>query len=121
MKMGRRRKSYSAETGVSYQYFFVARRRVLRPEGQGPGNDYTFVVVADQGSPFTLRVFVSGRAVAAWRKVHGRELDSNEQYALAKRRLFKGFDEHENVRRECLSLIVDETNVEELLAPLDLT
>jgi len=118
--MERRYKLYAAATGASYQYFFVARRPVIRPEGQGPGSDYTFVLTADQSPPFTLRVFVSERAMAAWREAHGRDLDSNEQYAAAKMRLFQAFDEHQKVRQECLSLVVDETNVEELLEPLGL-
>jgi hypothetical protein len=90
--MARRYKSYAAETGVSYQYFFAARHRVLRPEGQGPGSDYSFVVTAHQRSPFTLRVFISDRAVAAWRQAHGRELDPNELYAAAKMQLFRSFE-----------------------------
>jgi hypothetical protein len=120
MKMGRRRKSYAAETGVSYEYFFVGHRRVLRPEGQGFGSDYSFVVTADQSPPFALRVFVSDRAIAAWREAQGRELDPNEQYAAAKMCLFRSFDERPGVREQSLNLVVDETNVEELLAPLDL-
>ena len=120
MKTGHRYKTYTGETGVSYQYFFESSRRVVRPEGQGPGADFDFVVIADQYPPFTLRVFVSDRASAAWREAHGRDLDSNEQYAAAKMRLFRAFDEVERLRDERLSLIVDETNAEELLAPLDL-
>ena len=118
--MARRYKLYAAETGTSYRYFFVACRRVVRPEGQGTGGDYVFVVTADQSSPFTLRIFVSERALEAWRKARGRELDSNEQYAAAKMRLFRGFDELEKLRDEQLSLLVDETNIEELLESLDL-
>jgi len=118
--MPRRHKIYAAETGVSYQYFFVARHRVVRPEGQGPGSDYTFAVNADQGPPFTLRIFVSDRGLAAWRELHGRELDPNEQYALAKMRLFRGFDEAENLRGFPLGLLVDATNIEALLQTLDL-
>jgi hypothetical protein len=118
--MGRRYKVYAAESGVSHQYFFADRHRVMRPEGQGPGADYTFVVTADQSSPFVLRVFVSERATKAWRDAHDRELDANEQYAAAKMRLFRGFDEHEDVRREWLNLIVDATNVDALLEALDL-
>lgn len=120
MKTGHRYKTYSGETGVSYQYFFAARRRVVRPEGQGPGTDFSFVVIADQYRPFTLRVFVSDRARQAWRQARGRDLDSNEQYAAAKMRLFRAFDEVERLRDQRLSLIVDETNAEDLLAPLDL-
>jgi hypothetical protein len=120
VKMGRRYKSYAAETGVSYQYFFTSQRPVNRPESQGRGTDFTFVITADQHPPFTLKVFVSDRAVSAWRDGHGRDLNANEQYAAAKMRLFRGFDAEEQLKDHSLSLIVDETNVEELLEPLDL-
>jgi len=118
--MSRRYKSYAAETGVVYRYFFESRRSVVRPAGLGLGSDYIFVTVADQGPPFALRVFVSQAAIAAWGAAHGRELDSSEQYALAKMRLFRAFDELENLREESLNLVVDKTNLEELLKELDL-
>jgi hypothetical protein len=120
VKMGRRYKSYAAETGVSYQYFFEARRSVTRPAGQGPGSDFSFVILADQRPPYTLRIFVSQRALDAWQSVHGRPLDSNEQYAAAKMRLFRAFDEVEDLNSERLGLVVDETNVADLLEPLNL-
>jgi hypothetical protein len=118
--MARRYKSYAAETGTSYQYFFVSSRRVNRPEGQGAGSDYLFVVTPDQTPPLTLRVFVADRALAAWREAYGRELVSSEIYAAAKMRLFRAFDELDRLRDECLNLLVDETNVAALLEPLDL-
>jgi hypothetical protein len=118
--MSRRYKSYAAETGVVYRYFFESRRSSVRPAGAGPGSDYTFVLAADQGPPFVLRVFVSEKAIAAWHAAHGRALDPSEQYALAKMKLFRAFDELENLREECLTLAVDESNLEELLAALDL-
>lgn len=120
VRTGRRYKTYAGDTGITYHYFFDARRPVVRPEGQGPGSDYTFVVSADQQPPFTLRVFLSHRALGAWRETHGRDLDANEQYAAAKMRLFRAFDEHDRLVEERLSLIVDELNIEELLEPLDL-
>jgi hypothetical protein len=119
-KMGRRYKSYQAATGVSYRYFFEERRAVTRPEGQGAGSDFIFVITADQQTPFTLRVFIADRAIAAWRDAHGRELDPNEQYALAKMCLYRAFDEVERLRKEVGDLVVDETTIEELLEPLDL-
>ena len=118
--MARRYKLHAAETGTAYQYFFASRRRVNRPEGQGPGSDYIFVVTPEQGPPFILRIFVSDRALATWRQVHGRDLDANEMYAVAKMRLFRGLDELERLRDDWLNLLVDEGNVEDLLAPLDL-
>jgi hypothetical protein len=120
MKTGRRYKAYAGETGVTYQYFFEARRHVVRPEGLGPGSDFTFVVTADQHPPFSLQVFVSDRALEAWKEAHGRELDPNEQYAAAKMRLFRAFDECERLVHKRLSLFVDEANIVELLETLDL-
>jgi hypothetical protein len=118
--VARRYKVYAAETGTAYQYFFANSRRVRRPEGQGAGSDYIFVVTPDQRPPFILRVFISERALEAWRQAHGRALDSNEMYAVAKMRLFRAFDELDRLRDEALNLLVDEGNVEELLAPLNL-
>lgn len=120
MNTGKRYKAYQAMTGVSYHYFFDFERRVVRPEGQGEGTDFVFVVTPDQRVPMVLRVFVSDRALAAWRQRQGRELDSQEQYVAAKMRLFRGFDEEERLPERWLDLVVDETNVEELLDPLGL-
>jgi hypothetical protein len=118
--MAHRYKFYAAETGTAYQYFFAHSRHVRRPEGQGAGNDYVFVVTADQRPPFMLRVFISERALEAWRQTEGRDLDSKEIYAVAKMRLFRAFDEVEALRDEALNLLVDEGNIKELLALLDL-
>ena len=118
--MARRYKCYAAESGTAYQYFFAGSRLVKRPEGQGPGSDYIFVVTADQRPPFILRVFISERARGAWQQTQGRDLGSNEMYAVAKMRLFRAFDEIDVLRDAWLNLIVDDGNVQELLAPLDL-
>jgi hypothetical protein len=120
VKMGRRYKVYAAETGATYQYFFDARYSVVRPEGQGAGSDFVFVVTADQQTPLVLRIFLSDRALEAWHAAHQQALGPNEQYAAAKMRLFRAFDEEERLRELALALIVDETNIEELLAPLEL-
>ena len=119
-RMGRRYKTYQAETGVTYQYCFEVRKSVVRPEGQGRGSDFIFIVTADQRPPFVLRVFVAERALAEWREKYGRELTPNEQYAAAKMRLYRAFDELERVNEEPLLLLVDEANVQDLLAPLEL-
>ena len=118
--MAHRYKFYAAETGTAYQYFFAGSRRVNRPEGQGVGSDYIFVVTPDQKPPFILRVFISARAMGVWQHTHGRDLDSNEMYAAAKMRLYHAFDEVDCLRDDGLNLLVDEGNVEELLAPLNL-
>ena len=118
--MAHRYKFYAAETGTAYQYFFAGSRSVNRPEGQGAGNDYIFVVTPDQKPPFILRIFVSVRAQEAWQQAHQRDLDSNEVYAVAKMRLYRAFDEIEDLRDLGFHLLVDEANVEDLLGPLSL-
>ncbi len=120
MKTGHRYKSYTGETGVTYQYYYDTHRTVVRPEGQGGGTDYSFVVTADQHPPFTLRVFVSERGLAEWSRAMGRELDLNEQYAAAKMCLFRAFDEQEQLINYRLSLVVDESNITDLLSALGL-
>ena len=119
-RMGRRYKIYQAETGVTYQYFFEGRRSVVRPEGQGAGSDFAFIVTADQRPPFVLRIFLSDGALAAWREAHGCDLTPNEQYAAAKMRLYAAFDAVERLDEEPFRLVVDGTNVVDLLAPLEL-
>ena len=114
----RRYKSYAAETGVSYHYFFEEKKGVRRPEGMGHGVDFIFVVRPDQHPPLALRIFLQDHALRRWRERHGRELDSNERYALAKMRLFRAFDQEESLREERLNIVVDEGNLEELLEPL---
>ena len=114
----RRYRYYAGETGTSYQYFYAGKRPVRRPGGLGQGSDFIFVVRGDQNSPFVLRIFLAESALSAWRREHSRELDSNELYALAKMRLFRAFDEVELLARERLNIVVDEQNLEDLLAPL---
>jgi hypothetical protein len=65
-------------------------------------------------------VSVRYRGLAAWHQSHGRDLDANELYAAAKMRLFRAFDQEENLRENAFNLVVDETNFEEVLEPLAL-
>ena len=118
--MAHRHKFYAAETGTAYQYFFVGSRPTNRPEGQGAGSDYLFVVTADQRPPFVLRVFVSSGALEVWQRHHGRELETNETYAAAKMRLYRAFDEIDRLRDEALNLVVNGDNILDLLEPLNL-
>jgi hypothetical protein len=118
--MARRSKFYTADSGITYRYFFSGCRELVRPEAQGRGFDHLFVVTADQGAPFVLRIFVSGRGLSAWRESEGRDLTMSEIYAVSKMRLFRAFDEADSLRQCSLDLLVDETNILELLSPLGL-
>jgi len=63
-------------------------------------------------------------ALEAWAAANGRSLTSSEEYAVAKMRLFQAFDEGVvPLAAEAASdvrLVVDETNLEELLRKLSI-
>ena len=114
----RRVKSYSSATGVVYQYYFYEVNKARR--GRSAGTEYIYMVSADRRTAFPLRVFVLHAAVQKWAGKYGRALSGTEEYAVAKMRLFRGFDEEEDLVTSRADLIVDEANLESLLEQLDL-
>lgn len=115
----RRVKSYSADSGYVYQYYFEEVRPGQDRQGQ-VGSEYAFVVTRDRKHNFVVPVFVGREAVEAWGRAHGREMTGTEEYASAKMRLFRAFDEADDLERDRLQVEVTPENIEELLAPLDL-
>lgn len=116
----RRVKSYSAADGYVYQYYFFEGNRAQR--GGHPGGEFTYMVSADRRSAFPFKIFVMQSALDAWAKLNGRPLSSSEEYAVAKMRLFQAFDEGSvQVSQEgepAAEVVVDESNLEELLGRL---
>ena len=118
----RRIKSYSAANGYVYQYYFYELNRVL-VEGEAAA-EFVYAISADQGTGFGLRIFVMQAALEAWARANGRALTSSEEYAVGKMRLFQAFDEGvvplaaEEARE--VRLVVDESNLEELLKMLNI-
>jgi hypothetical protein len=114
----RRVKSYSAESGFVYQYQFHDAAPAAR-DGE-IGTEYIYYVSADRKTMFPLRIFV-GRSVRddCARRL-GRALTGTEEYAVAKMRLFQAFDEIEDLASTRPDLVVDASNLEALLARLDL-
>ncbi len=112
-------KSYSAETGIVYQYSFQNSRRARRTLFT-PGTEYLFEVSSDRKTSFLVPVFVRDDALRAWERQHGRSLSSAEQYAAAKMRLFRAFDSGESLESTRGEIVVDAGNIEELLVPLDI-
>ena len=113
----RRIKSYSAVNGYVYQYYFYELNRVL-VDGRAAG-EFVYAISADRGTSFGLQIIVMQAALEAWAAADGRALTSREEYAAAKMRLFQAFDAGEvpltaKVARE-VRLVVDESNLEELL------
>jgi hypothetical protein len=116
----RRVKSYSAANGYVYQYYFFEGDRAQRDGA--PGGEFTYVVSADRRSAFPFKIFVKQSALDAWAKLNGRSLSSSEEYAVAKMRLFQSFDEG-SVKpalqgQQPLEVLVDESNLEEMLGRL---
>ena len=116
----RRVKSYSAADGFVYQYYFFEGNRAQR--GGTPGGEFTYVVSVDRQTAFPFKIFVHQSALEAWAARNGRPLSSSEEYAVAKMRLFKAFDDgvvqaspHGESPRE---VVVNEANLEDLLGQL---
>jgi hypothetical protein len=118
----RRIKSYSAANGYVYQYCFYEVNRMLLDGA--PAGEFIYAISADRATSFGLRIFVMQPALEAWARANGRALTSSEEYALAKMRLFQAFDDGTVPRTaegaEELRLVVDESNMEELLRALNI-
>ena len=118
--MPRRMKTYTGETGYVYQYYFVGQRQALAADPEAPAAEYVFDATSDRKITFAVSVFLRPEALAAWAQAHGRDLTGSEQYAAAKMRLLRGFDEVEDMRDHGRRLVVHAGNIETLLEPLAL-
>jgi hypothetical protein len=83
-------KTYSADSGYVYQYYFAGQRAATR-EGK-PGVQYVFQVSADRKTETALSVFVEDSVVEDWILRTGRELRGPHRYAIAKIALRNAFD-----------------------------
>jgi len=111
-------KSYSAATGYVYQYYFYEVEKSQR--GAAAGAEYIYMVSVDRKHVFPVKIFVAREALEKWAAREGRQFTGTEEYAVAKMRLFQAFDEVEDLASKPQDLIVDESNLEALLAQLDL-
>lgn len=87
----RRLKTYSAQSGYVYQYYYEGQRPFRA--GAESGTEFVFNVSADRKSWRPASVLVGAAAVAAWQAAHARDLSDTERYAIAKLALFQAFDE----------------------------
>ena len=109
----RRLKTYAGSLGYVYQYYFVGKR----PAGSD-GNEYIFDVTSDRKLTYAVSVLFRHQVASAWAETHGRSLSDSEQYAAVKMRLFRAFDEVEEVMAHGRRLTVDAAWLEEALASL---
>lgn len=87
----RRLKTYSAQSGYVYQYFYEGHRP-FRAAGDS-GTAFVFSISSDAKNWHPASVMLGDAAVRAWESAHERQLSSTEHYAVAKMALFQAFDE----------------------------
>lgn len=114
----RRLKTYTAETGFVYQYYFVGKRQALAHDPAAPATEFVFDVTSDRKQTFAVSIFLRDEAVAAWQAHHSRNLVEAEQYAATKVRLFRAFNEIDDLLGQGRRLIISAEELEELLAEL---
>ena len=115
----RRIKTYAGAQGFVYQYYFVGQREALTTDAAAPASEFVFDVTSDrQGLPMPSAFFFPLKRLRGGAAAHGRSLTGPEQYAAAKVRLFRAFDELEDLKTRGRRLIIDSALLEESLASL---
>jgi len=120
----RRLKTYAGSQGYVYQYYFIGKR--LAPASatsesdaqESEADEYIFDVTADRKLTYSVSILLPHEVVAAWAESHGRPLADSEQYAAVKMRLFRAFDELEEMQAHGRRLQIDWQALEESLATL---
>jgi hypothetical protein len=110
----RRQKTYSAQSGYVYQFYYQGHR------ASADGTEFVFDVSADRKTSTPVSVIVSDEALKLWEDRHGRQLVSAERYAIAKMALFQAFDERSNPGLMRQDIRVRAADVEAILATLDI-
>ena len=115
----RRLKTYTGSQGYVYQYYFVGKRPAPTSDANAaPANEYIFDVTSDRKLTYAVSVFLPHPVVSAWADSHGRPLSDSEQYAAVKMRLFRAFDELEDMQGLGRLLQIDLQSLEESLGSL---
>lgn len=111
----RRVKTYTAQTGYVYEYYFVGQRPAIAEDPLSPATEYVFDVSSDRKTIFAVSVFLLPRGLDTFTVEHGRTLSSPEQYAAAKLCLLRAFDEIPNMLEKGRRLLLDAQLLGELL------
>jgi hypothetical protein len=114
----RRMKTYSAQSGYVYQYFYEGQREFRA--GAEHGAEFVFQISADRKNWRETSVFVGDAALATWQEGNGRELTSTERYAVAKIALFQAFDERPTPAAMNSEIHVRAADVQGIIESLDL-
>jgi hypothetical protein len=110
----RRQKTYSADSGYVYLYYFDGFRETSRAW------EYLFTVTADRRKWFPVPVLVSRETLGEWCRDHGRELGASERFAVAKIALRRAFDARESPSAMQAPISVDSDEMRAIAEFLDL-
>jgi len=111
-------KTYSGAQGYVYEYYFVGKRPALANDPEAPATEFIFDVTSDRKLTYSVSIFLPQEPLTAWSQNHGRVLNDAEQYAAVKMRLFRAFDELEDVKAGGRRLRIDSQSLEEGLEGL---
>src|SRR5947208_2588607 len=114
----RRLKTYTGAQGYVYQYYFVGKRAALPDDPEAPATEFVFDVTSDRKVTYAVSVFLPEGSREAWTRDHGRPLSDAEQYAAVKLRLFRAFDELDDLKAQGRRLTIDAAVLEEVLTSL---
>jgi hypothetical protein len=111
----RRLKTYSAQSGYVYQYYYEGYRPCAEP-----ATEFVFTISADRKNWHPASVLVSDAALSSWESSHERSLNTTERYAVAKLALFQAFDERPTPAQMKQEVRVRETDIESIIDTLGL-
>jgi hypothetical protein len=114
----RRLKTYTGSQGYVYQYYYVGKRPALADDPEAPATEFIFDVTSDRKLTYAVSIFLPDTTRDAWSATHGRPLTDAEQYGAVKLRLFRAFDEIEDVKTHGRRLTIDPASLEEALTTL---
>ena len=109
----RRHKTYSAESGYVYTYYYEGYRE------SGPDYEFVFRMSAGRGPFAPVKITLTRTALAAWESRH-RGLTSTERYALAKLALFQAFDDRPEPSAMKPRVVIRPADAEAILERLEL-
>lgn len=105
-----RQKTYSAQSGYVYQYFFEGQRATSR-RGES-GTEFLFSIASSRKPAMEAIVFLEDSLVPGLR--------ATERYAVAKLSLLQAFDERSQPERMREEITPAREDVQRILATLDL-
>jgi hypothetical protein len=114
----RRLKTYAGAQGYVYQYYFVGKRDALPNDTEAPATEFVFDVTSDRKLTYSVSIFLPNATREEWASAHARALTDAEQYAAVKLRLFRAFDDIEDMKAEGRRLTINSENLQEALASL---